>query len=272
MKYILLLILTFPIFSQAIDNSKSTSTDNADNPTKTIEPEKESSQINTEPKDNTNLTQAEIRKKRKLEIGIGYGEGNDKFSETPGFLNLNLEYNLTSRFSFGYSHLHKQKFSTSPYTGSVILFGNASIAEKTNSTEVGLLNFRYYFFEKIPLYITGGVGRDYVSHYKQVQYQYGWYLDGTIQNSPVIRETSTLPANYKFLGFGFQWIFQNGFFIGVEAFELQSRYTYKGNFLVLNKNYDPVNGIFFENLVNSTYKEDLNTGIKIFRFGYSLQF
>ena len=40
MKYILLLILTFPIFSQAIDNSKSTSTDNADNPTKTIEPVK----------------------------------------------------------------------------------------------------------------------------------------------------------------------------------------------------------------------------------------
>jgi hypothetical protein len=40
MKYILLLILTFPIFAQAVDNSKSASTDNANNPTKTIEPEK----------------------------------------------------------------------------------------------------------------------------------------------------------------------------------------------------------------------------------------
>jgi hypothetical protein len=48
MKYILLLILTLPLFAQAVDNSKSTSTDNTNNPTKTIEPDKESSQTNAE--------------------------------------------------------------------------------------------------------------------------------------------------------------------------------------------------------------------------------
>ena len=269
MKYILLLILTLPLFAQAVDNSKSTSTDNTNNPTKTIEPDKESSQTNANSKDNTNLTQAEIRKKRKLEIGIGYGEGNDKFSETPGFLNLNLEYNLTSRFSVGYSHLHKQKFSTSPYLNP---FLNFSILEKTNSLEVGLLNLRYYFFEKFPLYITGGVGRDYVSHYKTVEYQYGYLDYGSFRNDPVIREVNSPLANYTFLGFGFQWIFQNGFFIGVEQTILQTRYTYRGNYLILNKNQYTVEGIRFEAFVNSGYQETIKTNLSNIRLGYSLQF
>lgn len=270
MKYILLLILTLPIFAQAIDNSKSASTDNTDNSTKTIEPGKETSQTNTEPKDNTNLTQAEIRKKRKIEIGLGHGEVNTAFSEMRGFLNLNLQYNLTSRFSIGYSHLHKQKFSTSLYLNP---FLNFSILEKTNSLEVGLLNFRYYFFEKFPLYITGGVGRDYVSHYKTVEYQYGYLNDdGSIGNIPAIREVNSPLANYEFLGFGFQWVFQNGFFIGVEQTMLQTRYTYRGNFLILNKNQYTTAGILFEAFVNSDYQGTIKTPLSNIRIGYSLQF
>jgi|JI9StandDraft_2_1071091.scaffolds.fasta_scaffold25510_2 hypothetical protein len=269
MKYILLLILTLPLFAQAVDNSKSTSTDNTNNPTKTIEPDKESSQTNANSKDNTNLTQAEIRKKRKLEIGIGYGEGNDKFSETPGFLNLNLEYNLTSRFSVGYSHLHKQKFSTSPYLNP---FLNFSILEKTNSLEVGLLNLRYYFFEKFPLYITAGVGRDYVSHYKSVEYQYAKrYDDGTSVNIPVIREVNSPLANYRFYGLGFQWVFQNGFFIGIEHLSLNTRYAYKHSFLILNNNYT-TEGILIQPFINFDYQETIKTNLSNIRLGYSLQF
>ncbi len=268
MKYILLLILTLPIFAQAIDNSKSTSTDNTNNPTTTIEPDKEVSQSNTEPKDNTNLTQSEIRKKRKLEIGLGYGEGNTAFSEMRGFLNLNLEYNLTSRFSLGYSHLHKQRFSTSPYLDII----GIGVFEKTNSLEVGLLNFRYYFFEKFPLYITGGMGRDYVSHYKRVQYQYG-YLNNDLSfgNSPVIREVNSPLANYRFYGLGFQWVFQNGFFIGIEQLMLQTSYEYKYKFLILNKNYT-TEGILLQPLLFSDYQQTIKTPLSNIRLGYSLQF
>ncbi len=269
MKYILLLILTFPIFAQAVDNSKSASTDNANNPTKTIEPEKESSQPNTESKDNTNLTQSEIRKKRKLEIGIGYGVGNLNFSQTPRIMNLNLEYNLTSRFSIGYAHQHAKKYSTSPRFG---FNGAWNMVEETNLLEVGLLNFRYYFFEKFPLYVTGGMGRDFVSHYKSVRYQYGWYENGYTQNSPVMRETNSPPANYRFLGLGFQWVFQNGFFIGIEVLKMRTQYTYKGIFLILDKNYNTIDAIIFEKFLNSTYKENLDFQFRTLRLGYSLQF
>ena len=268
MKYILLLILTFPILAETYEETEFAK-EKKDNPTKTVEPDKEASKTSTESKDNTNLTQAEIRKKRKLEIGIGYGEGKDKLSHTVGIINLNLQYNLTSRFSIGYSHLHKQKFSTSPYLNP---FLNFSILEKTNSLEVGLLNLRYYFFEKFPLYITGGVGRDYVSHYKTVEYQYGYLDYGSFRNDPVIREVNSPLANYTFLGFGFQWIFQNGFFIGVEQTILQTRYTYRGNYLILNKNQYTVEGIRFEAFVNSGYQEIIKTNLSNIRLGYSLQF
>jgi hypothetical protein len=270
MKYILLLILTLPIFAQAIDNSKSNPTDNTNNPTKATEPDKEAPQKKEDEltKDNTNLTQAEIRKKRKIEIGIGYGEGNTAFSEMRGFLNLNLEYNLTSRFSIGYSHLHKQRFSTSPYFD---VYG-LGVLEKTNSLEIGLLNFRYYFFEKFPLYITGGMGRDYVSHYNRVLYQYGYLKDdGSFGNNPVIREVNSPLANYRFYGLGFQWVFQNGFFIGVEQLILQTRYIYRGNSLILNKNYTG-EGVIFEAFINSGYQEKIKTDLSNIRLGYSLQF
>lgn len=269
MKYILLLILTFPIFAETYEETEFAK-EKKDNPTNTNEPEKESSQTSTESRDNTNLTQAEIRKKRKLEIGIGYVKGNQDFLPSSGSLNLNLEYNLTSRFSVGYSHLHKQRFSTSPYLNP---FLNFSILEKTNSLEVGLLNFRYYLFEKFPLYITGGMGRDYVSHYKTVEYQYGYLNDDrSFGNNPVIREVNSPLANYKFLGFGFQWVFQNGFFIGAEQTILQSHYTYKGNFLILNKNQYTTAGILFEAFVNSGYRETIQIPLSNIKLGYSLQF
>lgn len=269
MKYILLLILTLPLFSQSVDNSKSTSTDNVDNPTKTIEPDKETAQTNSEPMDNTNLTQAEIRKNRKLEIGLGYGEGNQNLSPTRHFMNFSIEYNLTSRFSLGYTHLHRQNFSTSPYINPYGYFG---VLEKTNSLEVGLFNFRYYLFEKFPLYITGGMGRDYLSREKSTEYQYVYrYQDGTYLYSPVIRDRSTLPANYRFFGFGFQWTFQNGFFIGVEKLLLQTRYTNRGNFLILDKSYT-TDGVLFETIKNSDYQEKIKREFSNIRLGYSLQF
>ena len=91
------------------------------------------------------------------------------------------------------------------------------------------------------------MGRDFVSHYKTVEYQYGYLNDDrSIGNNPVIREVNSPLANYKFLGFGFQWVFQNGFFIGVEQTILQTHYTYKGNFLILNKNQYTTAGIIFE--------------------------
>ena len=72
MKYILLLFITFPIFTQSINNSKPTPADTIDNSKLTVKEGKDSSQPNQneESEDNSNLTQAEIRKKRKWELGF----------------------------------------------------------------------------------------------------------------------------------------------------------------------------------------------------------
>ncbi|MBP9885706.1 MAG: hypothetical protein KBF93_05395 [Leptospiraceae bacterium] len=272
MKYILLLILTFPLFSQSIENSKSTPTDNTNNPAKTVELEKETSHLNNDSKDNTNLTQSEIRKKRKWEVGLGYGEGNPDFSPTPGILNLSLEYNLTSRFSIGYTHLHERSFSTQ-FNSNASILGSLGMTEQTNTLEVGLLNFRYYLFEKFPLYITGGWGRDWIRRDKEVDYRYGYFSrNGQIQNSPLIRERISIPSEYRFYGFGFQWVFQNGFFIGLEYNRMLSRYTNKGNSIILDKNYT-ADGIISEAIFfSSDYKDKIDTGFSNIRLGYSFGF
>jgi hypothetical protein len=107
---------------------------------------------------------------------------------------------------------------------------------------------------------------------KSVEYQYAYKnQDGTYAYSPVIRETSALPSNYKFLGFGFQWIFQNGFFVNIEVFRIVSSYTNKGNFLILDKNYN-IDGILFEMFLKSSFADGLNTDLSNIRLGYSLQF
>ncbi|MBP7283420.1 MAG: hypothetical protein KBA66_17685 [Leptospiraceae bacterium] len=274
MKYILLLFITFPIFTQSINNSKPTPADTIDNSKLTVKEGKDSSQPNQneESEDNSNLTQAEIRKKRKWELGLGYGESNQDFSPTPGIMNLNLEYNWTSRFSIGYTHLHERSFSTQFNVNASIL-GYVGMIENTNTLEVGLLNFRYYLFEKFPLYITGGWGRDWIGRDKVVDYQYGYFSrNGLIQNSPLIRERITMPSEYRFYGLGFQWVFQNGFFIGLEYNRMHSRYTNKGNSIILDKNYR-AEGILSEAIFfSSDYRDEIDTGFKNIKLGYSFQF
>jgi len=248
MKYILFLILTFPIFSQTIDDSKSASTDN------------------------TNLTQAEIRKNKRWEFGLGYGEGNPDFTPTPGIMNLNMQYNWTSRFSIGYTHLHERSFSTQ-FNANASILGYLGMIENANTLEVGLLNFRYYLFEKFPLYITGGWGRDWIRRDKAVDYQYGYLSrNGQMQSSPLVRERISLPSEYKFFGFGFQWVFQNGFFIGLEYNRILNSYTNKGNSIILDKNYTAEAILLEAILFSSDYKNELDIGFKNIRLGYSFGF
>ena len=274
MKYILLLFITIPIFTQSINNSKPTSADTIDNSKIITETGKDFSQPNQneESKDNTSLTQAEIRKKRKWEISLGYGEGNKDLSPTSGIINMNIQYNLASRFSVGYTHLHERSSSTQ-FNAPASIFGYIGTTKAENTLEIGLLNFRFFLFEKFPLYLTGGWGRDWLTRDQATDYQYGYlYRNNQFQASPLIRERTTIPSQYRFYGLGFQWVFQSGFIFGLEYLKMYSRYTNKGHSIIFDPNYTTGDIITEKILFSSDYRGEINTSFVNIKLGYSFQF
>jgi hypothetical protein len=158
---------------------------------------------------NTNLTQAQIRQSRKLEISLGSGVG---FENT-----LKIQYNISPSFSIGYSHFHRKEISNiqTPYLSSI----GSAYNDSYNSSELGLLNVKYFLFEKFPFYVTAGLGRDFLGKSSKD------YLLLNPKDSGDYRymkfESHSDPQNCYFLGFGLQWIFKNGFLMGFEFLNLK---------------------------------------------------
>ena len=102
--------------------------------------------------DNTNssLTQSEIRNLKKWEVG-GLG--------ATGLISAKINYNLTSRFSIGYSHLHYKEVDEKFRVNFAYSNAKLSYVEANYKHEIGRIHLRYYLFEKIPFYITTGFGR-----------------------------------------------------------------------------------------------------------------
>ncbi len=98
-----------------------------------------------------------------------------------------------------------------------------STTEKNNSTELGLLNLRYYFWEKLPFYATGGIGRDFLGSQTTIKLHGDVYPSGGFAANPSYVYASDISPHYLyFVGLGFQWVFEKGFFIGCENLRLQS--------------------------------------------------
>ena len=215
MKYTLLfLILSFSIVAQNTDT-----------------PPKASDDIAKENKDK--LTQQRIRETKKFEIAGGINGIKQKLPF------IRFGYNISSRFSIGYTHFHKKDESSEPFlfypiqninistNGITNSNPNApskfSTIEKNNSTELGLLNLRYYFLEAIPLYATVGVGRDFLGSKTTIKFHGDIFPKGGFVASPsYVWTADTAPYYLYFLGLGFQWVFKNGLFVGYEILRLQS--------------------------------------------------
>jgi len=200
----------------------------------------------SEPKEeaNTNfsLTQSEIRNQKKWEVG-GFGVTEDDIS-------AKINYNLTSRFSIGYSHFHYKEVEKNVRLDPYFAFGVIKHIEEKYTPQMGRFHLRYYLFEKIPFYVTAGVGRNF-SGSRTRTYTYG-NLDanGNFYPRPVITDRNFSPYNFLFLGLGFQWIFQNGFFMGIEAFRVNVyNYHEKNTYTIFDTNY-PATFLAFD-LLNS---------------------
>ncbi|MBP7281050.1 MAG: hypothetical protein KBA66_05705 [Leptospiraceae bacterium] len=181
--------------------------------------------------DNTNssLTQSEIRNLKKWEVG-GLG--------ATGLISAKINYNLTSRFSIGYSHLHYKEVDEKFRVNFAYSNAKLSYVEANYKHEIGRIHLRYYLFEKIPFYITTGFGR-YFNGYLKRSYDLG-NLDsnGNFYPHPVIKDINYSPHNFLFLGLGFQWVFQNGFFLGMEAFRVNVYNLHaKTTYTILDPNY-----------------------------------
>lgn len=202
MKKIIVLIFftfSFVIYSQEIDdrNKKETVLDSDSS------------------KANPNLTQSEIRMSKKMETSFGLA------SDTDNLYVVKIRYNFTPNFSIGYSHFHRKDILKNqeflvfqlPSTDSYGLH-NKSIDK---SRELGLLNVRYYFFDKFPLYATGGIGRDFIGIRTQ-EYLHSTYYNSFFSYGQINIDTK---PNYNYsLGIGFQWNFKTGFFLGFEFLKL----------------------------------------------------
>lgn len=178
-------------------------------------------EINT----NSSLTQSEIRKLKKWEVA-GFG-ASDLYSGK-------VNYNATSRFTIGYTHVHQRTNGWEPV---ITLFpSSASLGERESrsAVEISMLNLRYYLLEKIPFYITVGAGRNFFGE-KIKSTRYGYlYQDGSFNQNIVVRETTISPYNFIYAGIGFQWVFQSGFLLGIEYFRVNSNRTSRSHITFLD--------------------------------------
>lgn len=165
------------------------------------------------------MNQAEIRSQRKWEVA-GFG--------ATGLMRAKINYNLNGRFSIGFTHVHEWENDWEPILSPFPGFASIGKKEYRYTTDVFMLQSRYYISEKVPFYITAGFGRSFIgATIKSTRYGY-LYMDGSFRRSLIIEEQNFSPYNFVYVGLGFQWIFQNGIICGLEAarinaFNLTSR-------------------------------------------------
>ena len=196
-------------------------------------------------KANLNLMQSQIRNQNKWEFGLAKSTGY-----TDG---LRFQYNVFSSFSFGYSHFHSKEMNASQSPWAVFPSGFANINFETkNSRELGLLNFKYYLFERFPFYLTGGLGRNFIG--ANVKNTFLVYNDSYPAYLYSKTEIHFDPVNYYFYGLGFQWNFINGLFVGFEFLELKALNQSKKHVNILAvDSFDGVSRAAFFSLI-SIYK------------------
>ena len=222
---------------------------------------------NPEPKEeantNSSLSQSEIRNLKKWEVG-GFG--------ATGIFSGRINYNMNGRFTIGYAHNHERVNGWEPVI--TIFPGFASVGEREyrNTSQVGMLNLRYYLWEKIPFYITAGAGRNFIGE-KITSTRYGYlYSDGSFNRYLVVRDINISPYNFIYVGLGFQWVFRSGFLLGIEYFRVNSNRTLQSHVTFLDPN-STLYGLIINTLSSGDQKiirQSFYTGD--FWFGYAFSF
>lgn len=134
-----------------------------------------------------------LREENKLQFSISHIYGNSFF---------NFQYNWNSKFSIGTSLLHYEKNDISyiPYY---------YFLETEKKRTVGQIYGSYFLFRKIPIYITGGISRNFMGQsYTLVDYA---------PSIPNVYMEDIVPEYFYNVGLGFQWIFQNGLIFGISG-------------------------------------------------------
>ncbi len=216
--FLIPLFISYSIFAQEKEDSIPTKAESKSDKEETVNIENSNSSELQSQADKSNLTQAQIRESRKLETGLGVCQSlGSKCNE------LKVQFNLTPRFSLGVSYHHDKyssgSFFLQPTDDSNIPYNvRLSYFQNSHMQDLGLINFRYYLFEKIPLYITGGIGKDFSSD-QRTDYSL------TRINSLAIAQIRTMditPSYSYFGGIGFQWVFKIGIIVGIETIGLKS--------------------------------------------------
>ena len=172
--------------------------------------------------DDENPTQVESRQKRKWNLLFS----NKTMNSSHHSYNLELNYNIGKKFSIGYRHIYRRDYEEKLTLNQAALANGdylLQLSKSYNYLDRGILNFRYYFWDTVPFYLTAGIARTYTTG-RQMNYFTELRFSG---NNPYLTYPFELyfdrnPYYSRMLGIGFQWVFESGLTFGTEFYTLKS--------------------------------------------------
>jgi hypothetical protein len=231
---IILFFVNIPIFTQEKETSK-----NLEDSKETTNPESKN--------------QAEKRMEHRYSIQIGISRDRNPINNNNsiGFL-----FNYNKYITLGANNLRtgkKYQFVLPSYSNSV--------ANINTNVSTNLITFfsRVYFFEKIPIYLSGGLGRDVLG--KKVE---GYFYDTFDNYFSLIKLTSDYkPTNFIIYGAGFNWIFDSRITLNLDLFQLKYLQKQNPNFhLTQVVNYPVSTSNIASILVFETIFENSSTALR----------
>ena len=134
-----------------------------------------------------------------------------------------FNYNLAKRFSVGYRHMHQRDYEEKLQA---IGADSPLILEKSKTydyRDIGIVNFRYYFWNTVPFYLTAGISRTYIDYRRRfVLSQIQFSGDNISSSNPTECYYEYRLGYDRMLGLGFQWLFENRLTFGFEYFSLRN--------------------------------------------------
>ncbi|MCP5494707.1 MAG: hypothetical protein H7A23_09140 [Leptospiraceae bacterium] len=134
------------------------------------------------------------------------------------FISLSLQYNWSSKVSMATSIFYKDGFQEHKEYENYGEFIEVYNLKRRYSLRMLQANIKVFPFAKFPIYLTGGIGRNFVGQFRK-QGKLGSFEPSTNiytqDYSPIVVEDINA-LTFLDSGIGFQWIFGNGLFLGVE--------------------------------------------------------
>lgn len=211
------------------------------------EPKSETTPNSDSDKNSNDPDQGKVRAKRKLVLSLTSNASAE----------IRAEYNLNAQFTIG-TQFYKRLMQES--TGTNII-SNTIYMEENFYNRRGLELFgKYFLFKEGPVYLTLGAGKYLDSGATRNTLLITRNANSELLPKPeAITNTTTInPFWYIKYGAGFQWIFDFGLLVNIEANALspingkQKSYTYVDERnLLLNNYYTPVNVFVYDKYFKS---------------------